>query len=439
MTMKASSNIRTGRPQPPSQSPRRSALTTGVGLCVEYYDWAVYAIFAPFFATQIFNPNDPTSAILATLAIFAVGFVARPFGGLIFGWVSDRIGRKPSMTIAVGLAALGSLAISLTPTYAAVGVLAPILLLVARLLQGLAHGGELPSAQTYLAEVAPRERRGLWSSIIYIAATVGVIFGTLLGSLLTGLLTVDQMATFGWRIPFFIGAVFGLYGLFMRARMSETEAFEGIRNKHVDAVAKPSLWTSIVEHRKQAFQVVGMTVGATIIFYVWSVNAPAHAITSLNIASGPALLAATLANIVFIAALPLWGRLSDRIGRKPVMLIGLLGAAALHFPMTWFIRDAAWQLGVSMSVMLIFVAAITSITPAVYAEMFPPHIRTVGVAVPYALCVAVFGGTAPYLQTLFSEAVGQPWMFNLYAVALLFTSAAVVRSLPETKGKDMNQ
>ncbi|MGW2180220.1 MFS transporter [Streptomyces sp. NPDC001732] len=422
--------------RPSHQSPRRAVISTGAGNAVESYDWAIYATFAPFFAKQLFNPADQTSAVLQTLAIFAVGFVTRPLGGFVFGWIGDRIGRKTSMTLSIGLAAVGSLMISLAPAFASVGAFASLFLLVARLVQGLAHGGELPSAQTYLSEIAPRERRGFWSSMIYVSATTGVISGTLLGAVLAAALTEEQMNAFGRRIPFLIGGLLGVYGLVMRARMPETEAFEGIREEARTAAAR-SLVKSIAEHRKQAFQVVGMTVGFTVIYYVWAVAAPAYAATSLKIGTGRALWAGTLAHVVFVVSLPLGGKLSDRIGRKPVMVIGSLGAAALHFPMTWLLRDSAWQLAVSMAVMLSCIGALAAVAPATHAELFPARIRTVGVAVPYAVCVALFGGSAEYLQTLFTEVVKQPRLFNLYAVVLLPVTALVVRYLPGTRGKDL--
>ena len=418
-------------------SPRRALFSAGIGNAVEWFDWAIYATFAPFFSKQIFNPSDPTSAILATLAIFAVGFVARPIGGFVFGWIGDRIGRKTSMSVAVGLAAVGSLIIAITPTFQATGALASLVLLVARLIQGFAYGGEMPSAQTYLAEMAPPKRRGLWSSLIYFSGTVGIIAGTLLGAILSSTLTKDQMGSFGWRIPFIIGAVLGVYGLVMRVRMPETAVFDSVQ-KLAAGAPRPSLWSEVVKHRKQAAQVIGMTVGLTVIYYIWAAVAPTYAATTLHIDAGQALWAGTCANVVFIVVLPFWGKLSDRIGRKPVMIISMLGAAAMHLPMTWFMRDAAWQVAVSMSVMLFFIAGSAAIVPAVYAELFPAHIRTVGVGVPYALCVAIFGGTAPYLQTLFTEVVKQPWMFNAYAIALLIITVLVIRSLPETKGKDLS-
>ena len=427
-------------PSSAAPSAPRTLVSTGIGNAAEWYDWAIYATFAPFFSKQLFNPADATSAILSTLAIFAVGFVARPFGGFVFGWIGDKVGRKTSMTLAVGLASLGSLLIGVAPTFGAVGAMASLVLLVARLIQGLAHGGELPSSQTYLSEMAPRERRGFWSTLIYFSGTLGIVAGTLMGAVLTSALSKTQMAEFGWRIPFFVGAALGLYGLVMRARMPETEAFEGIAEGtgREGRAGRPSLWKSVVEHRKQAFQVIGMTVGLTVIYYLWAVVAPTYASTSLKIDAGQALWAGIVANLVFLAALPFWGRLSDRIGRKPVMIAGAAGSALLHFPMTWLLHDSAWQLAVSMSVMLFFIAAGAAIAPAAYAELFPAHIRTVGVGVPYSICVALFGGTAPYLQTLFTDVVKQPWMFNVYAVALMIVSILVVMTLPETKGKDLS-
>ncbi|MET4096115.1 MFS transporter [Arthrobacter sp. UYCu712] len=411
---------------------RKTIVGTGIGNAVEWYDWAIYATFTPFIASQLFSKADPASAVLSTLAIFAVGFVARPFGGFLFGWIGDRIGRKSSMTLAVGLASLGSLLIGIAPTFAAVGVWASVLLLVARLIQGLAHGGELPSSQTYLSEIAPRERRGLWSTLIYTSGTVGILFGTLLGAVLNMSLSTEMMNAWGWRIPFLIGAVMGLYALVMRARMHESSVFED----EPAADKREPIWPQIVRHRKQALQVIGLTVGLTVIYYIWGVVAPSYATTALKIDRGEALWAGVIGNVVFIAALPFWGKLSDRIGRKKVLWAGATGAAVLHFPMTWLLKDSAWQLAVSMSVMLVFIAASAAIVPAVFAELFPTSIRTVGVGVPYSICVAAFGGTAPYLQQWLKD-INMAQAFNLYAVALLVISILFIFSIPETKGKDL--
>jgi MFS transporter, MHS family, alpha-ketoglutarate permease len=411
----------------------RTVFGIGVGNALEWFDWAIYASFAPFFAGQIFDNKDPVSAMLATLAVFAVGFVARPVGGFFFGWLADRKGRKFAMTLSVGLASLGSLMLALTPTFAVAGVFASVMLLVTRLIQGLAHGGEMPAAQTYVAEVAPKERRGLWASLIYFSGTCGILFGMLLGALLTVVLPQQDMLAWGWRIPFALGAVFGLYALYMRTRLKETSAFEEAEAVDAPSARQESLWRQMVLVRKQSFQIIGMTLGLTVCYYSWAVTAPVQAVTLHGMDRGTALWASLAANTVFIAVLPLWGMLSDRFGRKPVMIVGGVGAAVLYFPMQGMIGQDFWSLFLPSAIELAFLAASAAIGPAVYAELFPTRVRTLGVAVPYAFVVAIFGGTAPYLQTLFAS-LALPAAFGIYAVILLAISLLVIVRLPETRG-----
>ncbi|MFJ6416754.1 MFS transporter [Paeniglutamicibacter sp. NPDC091659] len=425
----------------PAQSKAKALLGIGAGNAVEWFDWAIYATFASFISGQLFSKADATSAFLATMAIFAVGFVARPFGGLFFGLIGDKVGRKAAMTLAVGLASVGSLIIAVTPTYESIGAAASLILLVARLLQGLAHGGEMPSAQTYLAEMAPAPKRGLYSTLIYFSGTAGIVMGTLLGAILTMTLSKEQMAGFGWRIPFALGALMGLYTLIMRSRLKETEQFEEQKAaKAAQGNRGPSVFSQIIANWRKALQVIGLTVGLTVVYYIWSISTPAYAISTLKMDPAAALWTGVAANIVFMIALPFWGKLSDRIGRRPVLIISCVGAAALQIPMASFVRGEAWQLFISMSVMLIFIAASASIVPAVYAELFPTAIRTVGVAIPYAICVAAFGGTAAFLQAGFAAWFGSAgaMVFSIYAMVLLLVSAFTAYKLPESAGKDLN-
>ncbi|HBO54952.1 MAG TPA: MFS transporter [Janibacter terrae] len=424
----------TTAPATPQQSRAKTVVGTGVGNALEWFDWGIFAIFSPFFATQFFNPDDPVSAFLSTLIVFAVGFAARPFGGFLFGWISDRRGRKFAMAATVGAAALGSILIAVAPTYGQIGVFASLVLVLARLIQGLAHGGELPSAQTYVSEFADNHNRGLWASLIYVSGTLGNVLGVLVGVVLTGMLSTADMQSYGWRIPFVIGGLFGIYALVMRSRMHETVHFEAEIEPTADG--GPSLWSEIWTHRASAAKVIGLTVGLTIAFYTWAIAAPAHAIATLGIDAQHALWAGVVANLVFIAILPAWGALSDRIGRKPVFMASALGMAAVSFPLNSYLQDSAVQLAVSMIVALVFVAAAAAILPAVFAEMFPTRIRTIGVGIPYSIAVALFGGTAPYLQAWMGKEIG-PNAFVTYSVAMLLVSAAVVLTMKETKGTDL--
>lgn len=410
----------------------------GIGNALEWFDWTIYAIFAGFFAGQFFDATDPVSAILSTLAVFAVGFFARPFGGFLFGWIGDRSGRRTAMTVTVGTAAAGSLLIGAAPTFDQIGVGASLLLLLARLAQGLAHGGELPSAQTYVAEVAPAPRRGLWSSFIYVSGTAGIMVGTLMGAVLATVLSAPAMAAWGWRVPFLLGGVLGVYALVMRRRMAETATFEdAAAARAADAGNRESVPVLIVRHRRQMLQVIGITVGITVVYYAWAIAAPGFAMTRGVDKSG-ALWAGVVANLVFIAALPAWGALSDRIGRKPVSLGCCLALAVAVFPLNAALGDTALQLGVTMSLALILIAGPASIGPALFAEIFPTRIRMMGFGVAYSLAVAVFGGTVPYLQTWFAAHLSLA-AFNGYVVAALLVSAAVVATLPETRGRSLVQ
>ena len=422
----------TGLPRSERWEKARAIVGVGTGNGIEYFDWTVYATFAAFFAPQFFHTGSAVSDLLASFGVFAVGFVARPFGGLLFGWLSDRRGRKLSMTLAVGLAAIGSLVIGLTPTHQTIGVAAAVILVVARLAQGVAHGGELPSAQTYIVEFAPTARRGLWSSLIYISNTTGVVVGTLLGALLTTTLSSEQMADWGWRVPFLLGGVLGLFVLWMRSRMSETEVYE----ESGDDTAKQSMWQLFVAHRRQVCQILFFTVGGTVVYYVWAVSAPAYAITVRGIDPSGALWAGVGANLVLIASLPFWGAVSDRIGRKPVLYIGNLGIAALLFPLNAMIGHSALTLFFAMAIALFVMGALLAVMPAMMAELFPTGLRAAGVGVPYSIGVAAFGGTAAYVQTFFADR-GSPELFEWYALALVAVSTVALVTIPETRGRDL--
>ncbi|WP_206447650.1 MFS transporter [Agrococcus sp. KRD186] len=421
------------RVAPARQSSFKTLLGTGVGNAVEWYDWNIYASFAVYFSAQLFNDADPRSAFLQTMAVFAVGFVARPFGGVLFGWIGDRIGRKPSLTLSILAASAGSLLIALSPTYEQIGWVASALLLLARLIQGLAHGGELPAAQTYLAEFAPRERRGLFASSIYVSGTLGLLAGLALGLLLQALLTPEQMAVWGWRIPFAVGALLGLVALWIRFSMNESEVFE----EHKAAAQeqkKENVLLLVAKNWRTGLRVILMTAGLTVAYYIWSVTIASIAQTSFGYSPEDAFAAALIGNAVLIVVLPLWGWVSDIVGRRPTIIFGLLGSAVLYIPLINLISGGEfWQLVVAICTQLILLAAFLSHAPATYAEMFPTAQRTSGFAISYAIAIATFGGTAGYVLT----AIGDPFVFAWYSIALLVVSAVTVFFMPETKGRDL--
>lgn len=419
----------------PTQSRLKTILGTGIGNGLEWYDWNIYASFAVYFSAQAFNPEDHTSDFLKTMAIFAVGFVARPFGGVVFGWLGDRVGRKHALSLAVMCASVGSLMIALLPTYGQVSVLSSLILLLARLIQGLAHGGEVGSAQTYIAEHAPRERRGLWASSIYVFGTSGLLVGLLFGLILQVTLTDDQMNTWGWRIPFLVGAVLGLVALWIRRSMEESDVFHESKQRQEAQGAKVRVFTQLVRNWKVSLQVILMTAGLTIAYYIWSVSMASLAKQSLGYTAQESFGASLIGNIVFIIALPLWGALSDRIGRKPCAIAGLAGSAILYIPMVLLVQGELWQLIVAISVQLVLLAGFLGHAPAMYAEMFSTSHRASGFGIPYAIAIAAFGGTAPMINT----AIGDQLTFGIYAVIMLVVSIITLLTLRETAGRDLHE
>lgn len=422
-----------------AQSTARTLTGTGVGNALEWFDWNVYATFAVFFSTQIFDKSDPSSAFFHTMAVFAVGFVARPFGGFFFGWLADHIGRKHSLSVAVFAASLGSLIIAITPTYNQVGWVASAILVFARLIQGLAHGGELPAAQTYLSEHAPRGSRGLWASSIYITGTLGMLVGMILGLTLETTLNDAQMASWGWRIPFAIGAVLGVFAWWMRMNMEETEVFEAAKaaRKADSHTKRPSVLLGVIRNWRTALQVIGMTCGLTVCYYVWSVTMPSLAQRSYGYTPRDAFLGTIIGNIVFIIALPIWGAISDRIGRKPCMLIAMIGCSILYIPLNNWVESShsVAALWVSISVMLILLAAFLGHAPATYAEMFSTGQRASGFGIPYALAIAAFGGTAAAVMAKMDNNLH----FAFYSIGLMIISSLTILTLPETKGIDLHK
>lgn len=424
------------RPPPSRRQKLRTIFGTGVGNALEWYDWNVYAVFAPFLAAEFFKPTDSFSALLSTLVVFAVGFGMRPIGGILFGWFADRHGRRASLLLSVALASAGSLLIGVAPSYSSVGVSASVLLLLARLLQGLAYGGEIAASHTYISEMAPPRRRGLWSSTIYVSGVSAVIIATLLGATLTTVLTDQQMGSWGWRVPFLVGGVLGIITLFLRRTMSETPSYEHAQAAEEQDRSSTSLVRGLWKNRAAALRVIGLASGGTVFFYTWVTAAPAYAIGVKHLPASAVLWSAVIALTVLVATLPLAGALSDRIGRRPSLLMFTLGGAAVTYPLNHLIQDKVWQLTLSMSIAGILVALGTSILPAYLAELFPTHVRASGIGVSYSIAVALCGGTAPYLQTWLASS-GREHLFLGYTIALMLVAAVVTLVSPETKGKTL--
>ncbi|GGW84288.1 MFS transporter [Streptomyces malachitofuscus] len=409
----------------------RPVVVASVGNAMEWFDWGAFVTFAALLGAQLQPSGDGATNVLRTLSVFAVGFLFRPLGGALIGAYCDRRGRSAALRLSLLMMAAGSLLIALIPPYRSVGVLAPLLLVVARALQGLSAGGEGAAMSTYVNEMAPAGRRGLYSSAIYISTTLGALAATLLALLLHSTLTPAQLADWGWRVPFALGALLALYGWYLRGRMDETPVFGTVRERP----RNPTLQV-MRTHPRAALRVVAFTLGATVVYYTFASYLPLYAQLRYKVPANEALWAAVAAQVVFMGALPLLGMAADRFGRRPLLLVFGFGFTVLSPLLLGLLSGSAVRLFAVMTAALLLFGCYAAAAPAATLEMFPTAIRSSGVGFPYAVTVALFGGTAPYLNeylTTHGHADWYPW----YVAALCLTSAISFTRYKETKHVDL--
>lgn len=410
----------------------RSLRATITGNVLEWFDWTVYATFAPYIARALFAPTDPLSELLQTLAIFAVGFVARPVGGLLFGRLADRRGRRVALVLSMMCMAFGSLLIALIPNYATIGAAASVLLVAARIIQGLAHGGESAAAYVYVSELAPPKSRGLWSSTVFTSIAFGVILATLFGVALTQSLTAEQLGAWGWRVPFFVGALVGVYAYYLRRSAIESEVFEA-EQKPAERTAEPETTAQLFLNGARIVMILG---ASNVVYATWLTFASTYAITIQKVPAAEAFRATLAAQVIGMLAFPIFGALSDRFGRKPMALLTCGGFALISFWLLSLLNSSAWSLFLAQSIALVLWASLGAIWPAWMAEQVSTSSRSVSIGIVSSLGGAIFGGTAPYLNTYLSSQ-GMPWAFTAYTVALNVIAVVLILTMRETRGIDL--
>ncbi|WP_414717228.1 MFS transporter [Tahibacter sp.] len=408
----------------------RSIFSGSVGNLVEWYDWYVYTAFALYFAPAFFPAGDQTAQLLNTAAIFAVGFLMRPLGGWLLGQYADRHGRKAALVLSVLLMCGGSLLIALTPGYAQIGVAAPVLLLCARLLQGLSVGGEYGASATYLSEMASREHRGFWSSFQYVTLIMGQLLALAVLILLQRvLLTEQQLHDWGWRIPFAIGALAALVSLYLRRSMLETESFR----MQARASSRHRL-RELLRHPRELATVVGLTLGGTLAFYTFTTYMQKYLVVSGGMSKDDATAVSAATLFVFMLLQPLVGALSDRIGRRPLLIaFGVLGTLGT-VPLFGALANGVTPLE-AFGLILLALTAIsgyTAINAVVKAELFPVEVRALGVGLPYALTVSIFGGTAEMVALALKQR-GIEAGFYWYVTACIAVSLLVYVVTADTR------
>ncbi|WP_433727708.1 MFS transporter [Nocardia sp. CA-129566] len=390
-----------------------NVLRGSIGNLVEWYDWYVYAAFSVYFAKSFFPKGDSTAQLLSTAAVFAVGFLMRPLGGWALGRYADKFGRRSALTLSVTVMAAGSLLIAVTPGYQTIGIAAPVLLLLARLVQGLSVGGEYATSATYLSEVASTGKRGFYSSFQYVTLVAGQLVALGVQIILQQFLNNAQMNNWGWRIPFVIGAAAALIVMWLRRSMDESEHFEAeVEAERVPqqelAAQQPARGSlrMLLQYPRECLLVIGLTLGGTVAFYTYTTYMQKFMINTAGISKSTVSWINFIALLVFVVLQPLAGALSDRIGRRKLLIFFGIAGTLLTVPIMTVLAHtknpiAAWAL---MMGALVIITGYTSINAIVKAELFPTKIRALGVGLPYALTVAIFGGTAETIALSLKQA-----------------------------------
>ncbi len=401
-----------------------------IGNLIEWFDFYIYNFFALYFAKAFFPGKDPTVQLLNAFGIYAIGFVIRPGGGWVLGAYADRAGRRAALTLSVVLMCFGSLMIALAPTYESIGIFSPLLLLAARLVQGISLGGEYGASATYLSEIAVSRHRGFYSSFQYVTLIGGQLLGSATLLVMQQVYTAPQLEAWAWRIPFFIGAACALFGLWLRRNLKETEAFAKVQAQK----DRPALLPALLRHPREILLVFGLTMGGTTAFYTYTTYMPTFLVNTVKLSRDQATQISFISLLLYAAMQPLFGALSDRIGRRPVLMFFGIAGTLLTVPLlTWLsgTRDYMTALGIVL-IALVVVSGYTSINAVVKAELFPAGIRALGVGLPYAVAVSLFGGTAPYIALWFKDQ-GMESGFYWYVTALVLISLIVYAGMRDTK------
>ncbi len=408
----------------------KSIFRGAVGNLIEWYDWYVYAAFSIYFAQSFFPKASLTAQLLNTSAIFAVGFFMRPLGGWLMGNYADRYGRRKALIVSVFFMSIGSLIIALTPTYEKIGIMAPILLTFARLLQGISVGGEYASSATYLSEMASEHNRGFYSSFQYVTLIAGQLVALLVLLMLQQFfLTPEQLTAWGWRIPFFIGAILAMFALYLRLGMQESHSFQQGKSEK-----RASGMRLLMSYPKEVLTVVGLTLGGTIGFYTYSTYMQKYLVNSVGMSSKMSTMITAASLFIFMLIQPIMGMISDRFGRRPLLIgFGVFGSICT-VPILSTLNHVTQPIFAFLLILfaLMIVSGYTAINAVVKAELFPAEIRALGVGLPYALTVSLFGGTAEYVALWFKN-IGLEQGFYWYVTACILCSLLVYVFMPDTQ------
>jgi MHS family proline/betaine transporter-like MFS transporter len=415
---------------------RKAVRGAAIGNTVEWYDFAIYSTLATYIADKFFPSGDETAALLSTFAVFAAAFFMRPLGGFFFGPLGDRIGRQRVLALVILLMSGSTFVIGLVPSYDSIGVAAPLLLLFLRCVQGFSAGGEYGSGACYLAEFAPDKHRGFVVSFLVWSVVVGFLLGSLTVTGLETLLSTSAMESYGWRIPFLIAGVLGVVGLYIRLRLGDTPEFETLRDE--GEVASSPLREALTTSWRPILQIAGLVVIHNVGFYVVFTYLPTYFTKTLEFTKTNAFVSITIASIVAIILIPPLGALSDRIGRKPLLIAGAVGFAVFAYPLFMLLNAGSLATAISAHAGLAAIEAVfVSASLAAGAELFATRVRSSGYSIGYNVSVALFGGTAPYVATWLVDRTGNVTAPAYYVIAAAIITLATVMTMRETAAQPL--
>ena len=417
---------------------RKAVRGAAIGNTVEWYDFAIYSTLATYIADQFFPSGDETAALLSTFAVFAAAFFMRPLGGFFFGPLGDRIGRQRVLALVILLMSGSTLLIGLVPSYESIGVVAPLLLLLLRCVQGFSAGGEYGSGACYLAEFAPDRHRGFVVSFLVWSVVVGFLLGSLTVTGLETLLSESAMNSYGWRIPFLIAGVLGVVGLYIRMRLGDTPEFETLRDE--GEVSTSPLKEAFTTSWRPILQIAGLVVIHNVGFYIVFTYLPTYFTKTLEFTKTNAFVSIIIASTVAIILIPPLGALSDRIGRKPLLIAGAVGFALFAYPLFMLLNTGSLAAAIAAHAALAAIESVfVSASLAAGAELFATRVRSSGYSIGYNVSVAIFGGTAPYVATWLVAETGNELAPAFYVIAAAIITLATIMTMRETAAQPLRQ
>ncbi|ORB65501.1 MFS transporter [Mycolicibacterium tusciae] len=417
---------------------RKAVRGAAIGNTVEWYDFAIYSTLATYIADQFFPSGDETAALLSTFAVFAAAFFMRPLGGFFFGPLGDRIGRQRVLALVILLMSASTFMIGLVPSYESIGVVAPLLLLLLRCVQGFSAGGEYGSGACYLAEFAPDKHRGFVVSFLVWSVVVGFLLGSLTVTGLETLLSESAMNSYGWRIPFLIAGVLGVVGLYIRMRLGDTPEFETLRDE--GEVSSSPLKEAFTTSWRPILQIAGLVVIHNVGFYIVFTYLPTYFTKTLEFTKTNAFVSIIIASTVAIILIPPLGALSDRIGRKPLLIAGAVGFAVFAYPLFMLLNTGSLAAAIAAHAALAAIESVfVSASLAAGAELFATRVRSSGYSIGYNVSVAIFGGTAPYVATWLVAETGNELAPAFYVIAAAIITLATIMTMRETAAQPLRQ